>query len=101
MQDTRDEILVWLPSPMGDAVLCMPALRAIRQHFKSSRITFFANPVVHDVISPNPFNDIWLKQQNKNPFAIAKILKQYKFTHAILLKNSFASALATCLAQIP
>ncbi|MHC4570787.1 MAG: lipopolysaccharide heptosyltransferase II [Planctomycetota bacterium] len=101
MQDTRDEILVWLPSPMGDAVLCTPALRAIRQYFKSSRITFFANPVVHDVLSPNPFNDIWLQQQNKNPFAVAKILKQYKFTHAILFKNSFASALATLLAQIP
>jgi len=101
MQDTRDEILVWLPSPMGDAVLCTPALRAIRQHFKSSQITFFANPVVHDVLSPNHFNDLWLQQQNKNPFAIAKILKEYKFTHAILFKNSFASALATYLAQIP
>jgi len=101
MQDTRDEILVWLPSPMGDAVLCTPALRAIRRHFKSSQIAFFANHVVRQILSPSSFNDTWLQQQNKNPLAIAKVLKQHKFTHAILFKNSFASALAIFLAQIP
>ena len=45
MQETGNEILAWLPSPLGDAVLCTPALRAIRQHFKSSKITFFGKPV--------------------------------------------------------
>jgi len=101
MQDTRYEILVWLPSPMGDAVLCTPALRAIRQHFKSCKISFFAKPVVREVLSPSSFNDSWLEQQDKNPFAIAKILKDHKFTHAILFKNSFASGLAVSLARIP
>jgi len=96
-----ENILVWLPSPMGDAVLCTPALRAIRQHFKSSRISFFSNTVVRQVLSPNNFNDIWLEQQGHNPFATAKMLKAYKFSHAILFKNSFASALACFLAGIP
>ncbi len=101
MQDTRDEILVWLPSPMGDAVLCTPALRAICQHFKSCKISFFANTIVRELLSPSSFNNIWLEQQNKNPIVIAKMLRGHKFTHAILLKNSFASALATFLARIP
>ncbi len=86
---------------MGDAVLCTPALRAIRQHFKSCQISFFAKPVVRQVLSPSSFNDIWLEQQNENPFAVAKMLKDCNFTHAILFKNSFASALATFLAGIP
>jgi len=86
---------------MGDAILCTPALRAIRRHFESSRISFFAGPVIREVLSPSSFNDIWLEQQNNNPFAIAIMLKQYKFTHAILFKNSFASALAVLLAKIP
>lgn len=86
---------------MGDAVLCTPALRAIRRHFKSCRIAFFANSVVREVLSPSSFNDIWLEQREKNPFAIAKMLRGYKFTRAILLKNSFASALSTFLAKIP
>ena len=101
MQDKRFEILVWLPSPVGDAVLCTPALRAIRRHFKSSQITFFAGSVVRELLSPSAFNDVWLRKENKNPFAIAKILRTHKFTHAILFKNSFASALATFLAGIP
>ena len=101
MQDTRDEILVWLPSPMGDAVLCTPALRAICQHFKSCKISFFANTIVRELLSPSSFNNVWLEQQNKNPIAIAKMLRGHKFTHAILFKNSFASALATFLARIP
>jgi len=101
MQETRCEILVWLPSPMGDAILCTPALRAIREHFKSCNITFFANSVVREVLSPNRLNNIWLREQSKNPFAIAKKLKGHKFTHAILFKNSFACALAVFLARIP
>ena len=101
MQETGNEILAWLPSPLGDAVLCTPALRAIRQHFKSSRITFFGNPVVRGILSPSSFNDRWLEHDTENPFAIAKMLKAQKFTHAVLFKNSFACGLAVFLARIP
>ncbi len=101
MRDARYEILVWLPSPIGDAILCTPALRAIRRHFKSSRIAFFAKGAVREVLSPSGFNDVWLEQRDNNPFAIAKTLKARRFTHAILFKNSFASALAAFLAKIP
>ena len=97
----RHKILVWLPSPMGDAILCTPALRAIRQRFKSSRITFFANSIVHQILSPSRFNNAWLTQRSKNPLVIVKMLKEHKFTHAILFKNSFASTLAAFLAKIP
>jgi len=100
-RNSGSEILVWLPSPMGDAILCTPALRAIRNHFKTCKISFFATGVVRDVLSPCSFNDKWLEQKNKNPFAVAKKLKKHKFTHALLFKNSFASALAVYLAGIP
>jgi len=86
---------------MGDAVLCTPALRAIRQHFKSCQIAFFAKSVVREVLSPSSFNNFWLEQQDNNPFRIAKMLGAHKFTHAILFKNSFASGLAAFLARIP
>jgi heptosyltransferase-2 len=96
-----ENILVWLPSPMGDAVLCTPALRAIRRHFESSKIFFFAEPVIREILSPDSFNDVWLEQQSNNPFSIANMLREYKFSCAILLKNSFASALVVFLARIP
>jgi len=94
-------ILVWLPSPMGDAILCTPALRAIRRHFKSSKICFFANPVVRGILSPCTLNDQWLDQREKNPLAIAREFRKHQFTHVILFKNSFSSALAVFLAGIP
>jgi heptosyltransferase-2 len=101
MQNTKHKILVWLPSPMGDAILCTPTLRAIRKHFKSCEISFLAEPVVRELLSPGGFNNNWLEQRNNNPFAIARELKKHKFTHAILFKNSFGSALAVSLARIP
>jgi len=101
MKDASCKILVWLPSPMGDAILCTPALRAIRKHFKSCEISFFAKGVVREVLSPSSFNDRWLEQRTENPFEIAKLFRKHKFTHAIFFKNSFASALAVSLAGIP
>jgi len=100
MQNADYNILVWLPSPMGDAILCTPALRAIRNRFSSSRITFLADPAVRSVLSPSSFNDAWLPAQ-PNPFALAAELKAHKFTHAILFKNSLAAALVVSLARIP
>ncbi len=86
---------------MGDAVLSTPALRAIREHLNAGKITFYTNPIVRQVLSPCDYNDAWLEQKDNNPFAIAKELKKHQFTHAILLKNSFASALAAFLVRIP
>jgi heptosyltransferase-2 len=100
-QDTGYKILVWLPWPMGDAILCTPALRAIRKHFISAEISFFARPLVREVLSPCEFCDEWLEQKNSNPFTAAGKLAAGKFTHAVLFKNSFASALAVFLARIP
>lgn len=97
----HENLLVWLPSPMGDAVLCTPTLRAIRKQFESSEITFLASDIVRQVLSPNNFNDKWIVSNNKNTFAIAAEIRKQKYTTAVLLKNSFASALAVFLAGVP
>jgi heptosyltransferase-2 len=100
MRDMEHKILVWLPSPMGDAVLCTGALRALREHFPNSRITYFANKIVREVLSPCEFNDFWLEQKDNSPFAIAKMLKERDFSEVLLFKNSFCSAFACFLAGI-
>jgi len=97
----QQNILVWLPSPIGDAVLCTPALRAIRNCLADRKIYFFANSTAVQLLSPCQFNDKWLVQQTNSPFAIAKALRRHKFSQTILFKNSFASALAAFLAGIP
>ncbi len=99
MRNTK--ILVWLPSPMGDAILCTPALRAIGEKYASSEIVFLANPTVRKILSPCPFNDNWLEYDNMSPLFITKKLREHNFSHAILFKNSFASAMTVYLAGIP
>ncbi|MGA2172962.1 MAG: lipopolysaccharide heptosyltransferase II [Sedimentisphaerales bacterium] len=101
MTDAKDDILVWLPSPMGDAILCTPALRAIRNRFSSSRITLLGSSVVRQVLSPTGFADAWLELKDDGVLALVRMLRGYGFTHAILFKNSFGSALACFLAGIP
>ncbi len=86
---------------MGDAILCTPALRAIREKFTGSSITFFSNGVVEQILSPCRFNDKWIVSKTGTLFEAVKKLRQYKFTHSILLKNSFGCALACFLARIP
>ena len=94
-------ILVWLPSPMGDAVMSTPALRSLRDYFVDDKIFFLAKPLVRQVLSPSPFNDEWIQYERHNVFAVALKLRKYCFYQAILLKNSFTPALAVFLAGIP
>ncbi len=101
MSDAKDNILVWLPSPMGDAILCMPALRAIRRRFDSARITFLGSAVVRQIFSPCDLTDVWLEQDNSGVFTTVRVLKKHNFTRAIMFKNSFASTLVCRLAGIP
>jgi len=100
MPDTKENILVWLPSPMGDAILCTPALRAIRKRFESAHIAFFGNSVVRQVMTPCGFTDEWLEQEG-GFFANVGLLKRQKFDEVIFFKNSFGSALISFLAGIP
>jgi heptosyltransferase-2 len=101
ISDTKYNILIWLPSPMGDAILATPALRAIRRHFKSAKITFLSNPVVREVLAGSGLNDQWLVPVQNFSRIAALTLRRHKFTHAILFKNSFMSALTVFLAAIP
>ncbi|MGB8226575.1 MAG: lipopolysaccharide heptosyltransferase II [Sedimentisphaerales bacterium] len=93
-------ILIWLPSPMGDAVMATPALAAFRKFFEKDKIFFCANKTVAEVLKPCRFTDGWIVLERSNPFAIVAELKKYNFDTVILLKNSFASALAVFLAGI-
>jgi heptosyltransferase-2 len=100
MKNDKEQTLIWLPSPMGDAILCTPALRAIRRRFSDWTITFFCSEVVHQILWPCSFNDKWIIKQSNNPFHIANTFGKERFNYAVLLKNSFGSALTCFLAGI-
>ncbi|MEJ5259022.1 MAG: glycosyltransferase family 9 protein [Anaerohalosphaeraceae bacterium] len=95
----EEKMLIWLPSPLGDAVMATPALRAFRTGFSSAHITFLASAAVRQVLSPSPFCNDWLDLQ---PSFLQNIrsIRRGRFQTCILLKNSFGSALTAALAGI-
>ena len=94
-----EKILVWLPSPLGDAVMSTPALRAIREKFSQASITFLANDPITQALSPSAFTDRWLSADG-SVFGLVARLRREKFDRVILFKNSFGSALAAFAAGI-
>lgn len=93
-------LLVWLPSPLGDAICATPALASLRALFSDSRITFLAAPFTQQILSPTDAADAWLAPQ-KSVWRLAGQLRGGGFDAAILLKNSFGSALTVWLAGVP
>ena len=96
MKITSRKILVWLPSPLGDAIMSTPSLRTIRKTFADAEITFLASPTVMDALSPSSFCDTWIMQNKIS--SLIKTLK--KFDTAILFKNSLGSAFTVFMAGI-
>ena len=95
----EQSLLIWLPSPLGDAIMATPALRALRSVYKDGRITFLAPDFTRQILSPSPFCDEWIVLP-KRFWATVKTLKAHSFDDVILLKNSFSSALTVRLAGI-
>lgn len=95
---TRQRILIWLPSPLGDAIMATAALRALRRRDPEARLVGFASPPVRQVLSPCPFVDEWIDQASFAANVAA--LRAAGVDTAVLMKNSFGCALAVWLAGI-
>ncbi|MCP4449837.1 MAG: lipopolysaccharide heptosyltransferase II [Planctomycetes bacterium] len=95
----KENILVWLPSPMGDTILATGVLRALRAHFAQAGITYYGSPVTRQLLTPCAWHDDWLEQEPT--LKAVSHVRQRGFTRVILLKNSFGSALTCFLAGIP
>jgi heptosyltransferase-2 len=91
---------------IGDAVITMPSIRAVRRAFPEAHISLLVHPWVADIFKENPYiNDIILYDESFNgiagKFRLAKKLRRQKFDIAILLQNAFDAALIARLAGIP
>lgn len=83
-------ILVRGTNWLGDAVMSLPALRAIRQRYPEARITVLARGWVADLYRREPCAD-----------EVLLALGGERFDAAILFPNSFRTALEARLAGIP
>lgn len=99
------KILIRGPNWVGDAVLAIPAIKAVRARYPESEITMLVRPWVSGLFTSAPFVDrVWSEPR---PAAIApwmriaREMRARRFDMAVLLPNSFESALMTFLGRIP
>ena len=94
-------ILVRAPNWVGDTVLSIPMLRALRARFPGATIGL-TGPAAH-LIAPGPWADRLLPTPQRWPFWLPWLvaIRRARFDVALILPNSFQSALAIRLAGIP
>ncbi len=99
-----NSILVRATNWVGDAVMSLPALRAVRERFPAARISILAKPWVGDLYSREPFCDELIPYAAPNLLAklrTGRELASRRFDCAILLQNAFDAAAIAWLARIP
>ena len=80
--------------------MSIPALEAIRTRFPSAHITILAPPWVADLYQGAAFCDQVLLYRGER-WSTARVLRGIGFDAAVMLPNSFDSALTPWLARIP
>ncbi len=94
------KVAIFLPNWLGDLVMATPVLRAVRRKFgKDARLVGILRPYLAGVLSGTD----WLDEQwffdprsadrSERAWTVANRLRQGRFDLAILLTNSFRSAL--------
>ena len=94
-------ILVRATNWVGDAVMCLPALRSIRRRFPKARIAILAKPSVADLYATESSVDEVIRYETRSPREMARSLRGRGFDCAILLQNAFEAAWMAWLARIP
>ena len=102
------KLLVRATNWLGDAVMSIPALRAIREAFPDWGITVLARPWVADLYAREEFCDRILRYDRNGDhgglggkWRLAAELRSDQYDCAILLQNAFDAALLAWLARIP
>jgi len=93
-------ILIRATNWVGDAVMCLPAMRAIRGRFPQAHIAILAKPAVADLYARESCANEVIRYTAK-PRLVAREVRSRNFDCAILLQNAFEAAWIVWLARIP
>ena len=99
------KVLVRATNWLGDAVMSLPAVRAMRQVFPDARLAVVARPWVADLYAgETAIDQVIIYGMHKGLRAkreFAAQLREQSFECAILLQNAFDAALMAWMARIP
>lgn len=102
------KLLVRATNWVGDAILALPALRAVRKRFSDAEISVLARPYIADIYRGQEVADhliVYDSQGVHKGFGgrnrLIAELRERKFDCALLLQNAFDAAWLAWRAQIP
>lgn len=103
-----NNILIRATNWVGDAVMTLPALEAVRENFQSASITVLARPWVAPVFENHPAvkNTLiynrhdGLKKNISEFFHITNLVRKNRYDLAILFQNAFEAALLAYLGRV-
>src|SRR5262245_4163839 len=100
-----EKILIRGPNWVGDAVLAIPAMKAIRERFPDAEITLFVRPWVAGLFTSAAFVDrVWSHEKPSSLADWTRLTRDIRgcgFDLALLFPNSFESALMMFLGGVP
>lgn len=97
-------LLVVCPSWVGDAAMATPALRLIRRSLPGIYIGLLAKPGIDEVLAGlDLFDEVHVARASgvMGPKFVASKVRPRRYDTALLLTNSFSTALITRIAGIP
>jgi len=107
-KETIRRIVVRAPNWIGDAVMCEPALSALRTLFPQAELTLLAKPAIAELFTGHPAVNHVLVYEDRGRHAglagkwrLARTLRRLRFDLAVLFQNAFEAALLAFLAGIP
>lgn len=102
------KILIRATNWVGDSIMALPALRAVRKKFSDAHIAIVARPYVADIYRDQSICDEWIAYDPKGVHRgwrgrelLAKELRSKQFSVALLLQNAFDAAWLAWRAGIP
>ena len=103
-------LLVVMPNWVGDAVMATPTLRGLRERWPRAHIALLLRPQLKPLMDRCPWFDRMIGWRSKRPGAatngrrgfgrLARRLRRERFDTALLLPNSFRSALLVSMARV-
>jgi heptosyltransferase-2 len=98
MTGSADRIVVRAPNWVGDVVLSLPAVRDLRRNLPRARVTVLARPWVADL-----YRAVTEVDEVRESLGFARDVEALRgaFDAALLLPNSFGTALAVWRAGVP